>query len=816
MNDNINEKTQAHTTPILPMIALRGIVGFPHMILHFDIAREMSEKALDAAMNSDHRLFLVAQRDMMDENPGEQDLYSVGVIAEIRQVLHTEDCSRVLVECICRARLLKAQVMEGYWQAQYRKLLEYSRAKTEPVEMEALVRSLREGFSHYVDYLEKVPKELVQAVTTEEDPRKLFEQIAFNVRFSYTDKQMMLEESNLFLRLTMLYAVLVRETEVLSIETDLQNKVQERLDKGQREYFLREQMKVITEELGEEDGEAEVERYCVRLSALELPEEDIEKLVREAQRLLKMPSSSQEAYVIRNYLDTVLDLPWNNKTKEKLDILKAEALLDKEHYGLKRVKERVLESMSVHALNPEVKGQIICLVGPPGVGKTSIGKSIAKALGRNYVRVSLGGVKDEADIRGHRKTYVGAMPGRIMEAMRQAGSKNPMILLDEIDKMGNDYKGDPASAMLEVLDSEQNHAFRDHFLEVPFDLSEVMFVTTANTTETIPAPLLDRMEVIELTSYTREEKFHIAKEHLLKKQIKANGLRPTQIRLTDEAIYDLIDYYTKEAGVRTLERMLGSLCRKCAKTIVTKVAKKVQYTPEVLESVLGPHKYMPDFQATEDSVGLVNGLAWTSAGGVLMPLEVLTMDGKCEVKVAGSLGDVMKESAQLAVSYARSRAKQYDINPELFKTKDVHIHAPEGAVPKDGPSAGVTMATALISAFSGIPVRSDVAMTGEITLHGKVLPIGGLVEKTMAAYKAGMKIVLIPKANVPDLAEVDPVVREAMEFIPCETLETVLETTLMPPHYEMVLEPLTQDEAQKLTLPSLPSSWEDTQPMPKT
>ena len=815
MKENTKEKTNARTPQTLPMIALRGIVGFPDMVLHFDIAREMSIKALDAAMNADRRILLVAQREMMDEVPSEDGLYRVGIVAEIRQVLHSNDCSRVLVECIHRARIVQTEVTDGYWLCQYRKLPNYTRAKAEPAEIEAITRSLRDAFAQYADFFEKIPKELTQAILTEENPQTLFDQIAFNVRLPYADKQTMLEEGNLFLRLTMLYAVLVRETEVLAIENDLQNKVQERLDKGQREYFLHEQMKTIAEELGEEDPQEEAEQYSVRIMALDIPEDEMDKLLQEAQRLTKMPASSQEAYVIRNYLDTVLALPWDKKTKEKLDIKKAETLLNREHYGLKRVKERVLESMSVHALNPEVKGQILCLVGPPGVGKTSIGKSIAKALGRNYVRVSLGGIKDEADIRGHRKTYVGAMPGRIMEAMRHAGSKNPLILLDEIDKMGNDYKGDPASAMLEVLDSEQNHAFRDHFLEVPFDLSEVMFVTTANTTETIPAPLLDRMELIELTSYTREEKFHIAKEHLLKKQMQKNGLKATQIRITDGAIYDLIDYYTKEAGVRTLERQIGSLCRKCAKTIVTGEAKKVQYTPEVLESALGPHKYMPDFQSTEDTVGLVNGLAWTSAGGVLMPLEVLTMDGKGDIQLTGSLGDVMKESAKLAVSYARSVAKKYDINPELFKNKDIHIHAPEGAVPKDGPSAGVTMTTALISALSGVPVRADVAMTGEITLHGKVLPIGGLVEKSMAAYKAGMKTVLIPKANVPDLAEIDPVVREAMEFIPCESLETVLETALRPPHYEMVLEPLVPEEAALLGIPSLGNEW-DTVSVPKT
>ena len=456
--------------------------------------------------------------------------------------------------------------------------------------------------------------------------------------------------------------------------------------------------------------------------------------------------------------------------------------------------------MSVHVMQPKLTGQIICLVGPPGVGKTSIAQSIAKSLGRNYVRVSLGGVRDEAEIRGHRKTYVAAMPGRIIEAMRQAKSMNPLILLDEIDKLSGDFKGDPAAALLEVLDSAQNHAFRDHFLEIPFDLSQVMFLTTANNASLIPEPLFDRMDVIEVNSYTREEKFHIAKEHLVKKQIKANGLKASQIRFSDAALYDLIDYYTKEAGVRTLERQIASLCRKCAKTILTEDVKKVYYTPETVEKALGPHKYTADYFSTADAVGMVNGLAWTSVGGVVMPLEVLTMDGKGDIQVTGSLGDVMKESAKLAVSYARHAAKKYDINPELFKTKDIHIHAPEGAVPKDGPSAGVTMLTALVSALSGIPVRHDIAMTGEITLHGKVLPIGGLVEKSMAAYKNGIHTVLIPQGNVPDLAEIDETVREAIRFIPCEHVETVLETALIPPHYDTKLEPLLTDETSKLAL----------------
>ncbi len=537
-------------------------------------------------------------------------------------------------------------------------------------------------------------------------------------------------------------------------------------------------MRVISSQLGEDDSQEEAYEYMDRIYEMNLAPEITEKLIREADRLLKTSSSSQESFVIRNYLDTVLELPWNTSSKTKTDIKRAARILDKDHYGLKRVKERILESIAAYAMAPEVTGQIICLSGPPGVGKTSIGKSIAKALGREYVRVSLGGVRDESDIRGHRKTYIGAMPGRIINAIKQAGTNNPLILFDEIDKMGNDFRGDPASAMLEVLDGEQNKEFRDHYIELPFDLSKVMFVTTANTTDTIPKPLLDRMELIELTSYTREEKFHIAKEHLVPKQQKKHGLKGTQIKINDAVIYDLIDYYTKEAGVRNLERMIAGLCRKAAKEIVSGNAKKVTFTSKNLESYIGAKKYFDDERSTENEIGVVNGLAWTSVGGVLMPLEVLILEGKGTIETTGSLGDVMKESAKLAVSYARSVADKYNIAPDFYKNKDIHIHAPEGAVPKDGPSAGVTMATALVSALSGIPVRCDVAMTGEITLHGKVLPIGGLREKTMAAYKAGIHTVIIPSANKGDLDEVDDAVKASTEFIFASNLEDVLNAAL--------------------------------------
>lgn len=797
-------ETDAPEQPLIPVVALRGLVAFPHMVIDFEVGRTESRKAVDAALEHGRQIFLLTQRDQIVLEPKPRDLFRIGVICEIRQVMRGREGTRVLVEGITRARAVKlfAPDDEGYWRAGYKLLPTYGKNKANPIEMQAIVNSVKEEYAAHCRLSRRTPREFAEMVLAEENAPQLFEAIWSALEMDYHDRQLMLEESSLFLRMTMLYAVLVRENEVLKVEMELQSGVQMRIDQSQREMYLREQQRMISEELGDGDS-SEPQKFLDRIEKLNASDEVKEKLRKEANQLTKMPSGSQEAYVIQNYLETALSLPWGITTKEKLDINKASDLLNKEHYGLKRVKERVLEAMSVHVMQPKLTGQIICLVGPPGVGKTSIAQSVAKALGRSYVRVSLGGVRDEAEIRGHRKTYVAAMPGRIIEAMRQAKSMNPLILLDEIDKLSGDFKGDPAAALLEVLDSAQNHAFRDHFLEVPFDLSQVMFLTTANNADQIPAPLFDRMDVIELNSYTREEKFHIAKEHLIKKQIKANGLKAAQIKLTDAAIYDLIDYYTREAGVRTLERQIASLCRRCAKTMLTGNVKKVVYTPETVEQALGPHKYTDDYYSKSDTVGIVNGLAWTSVGGVLMPLEVLTMPGKGEIQVTGSLGDVMKESAKLAISYARSVAKQYDINPEAFKNKDIHIHAPEGAVPKDGPSAGVTMLTALISAMSGIPVRHDLAMTGEITLHGRVLPIGGLVEKSMAAYKHGIRTVLIPAANEPDLAELDETVRSAMRFIPCETVATVLETALIPPHYDTKLEPLHADDLQKLTLPPM-------------
>lgn len=763
----------------MPAVAMRGLVCFPRLIMHFDVAREISVKAVEESLKNDRMVFLTAQKDVYVEEPQEEDLYKIGVVAEIRQTLKTPDnVMRVLVEGVYRAKLTGFKEEDGMLKCSVKKLSDYSRYKPEPVEETAIMRSIKDVFERYGELVPRMPRELAASILCQDDPYKLFENIAYNINIDFSEKQEMLEESNIMKRLGMLYGCLVKEVEVLELEKEIQDEVRENIDQHQREYYLREQMRVISSQLGEDEGQDEAYDYMDRIFALKLSEENTEKLVKETERLMKMPSSSQEAFVIRNYLDTVLDLPWNKSTKNKLDIKKAAKILDKDHYGMKKVKDRILESIAVHGLMPEVTGQIICLVGPPGVGKTSIGRSIAKSLGRKYVRVSLGGVRDESDIRGHRKTYVGAMPGRIMNAMKLAGTNNPLILFDEIDKMGNDFRGDPASAMLEVLDSEQNKEFRDHYIEIPFDLSKVMFVTTANTTDTIPAPLLDRMELIELTSYTREEKFHIAKEHLIPKQIKKHGLKGAQVKISDAVIYELIDYYTKEAGVRNLERVIASLCRKAAKVIISGELKRATFTEKNLKSYLGARKYLPDEKTEKNEIGVVNGLAWTSVGGVLMPLEVLVLDGKGNIETTGSLGDVMKESAKIAVSYVRSVADKYNISKEFYKTKDIHIHAPEGAVPKDGPSAGVTMTTALVSALSGMPVRSDVAMTGEITLHGKVLPIGGLREKTMAAFKAGLKTVIVPEANRSDIDEIDEVVKSSLEFVYASELETVLDTAL--------------------------------------
>lgn len=776
------------TTEKLPTVPMRGTVAFPHMMMHFDVARNMSVRAVEEALLHDRKIFLTAQKDVFDERPEQNDLYQIGVVAEIKQTLTQDDVTRILVEGCYRAKVKKIEKEGQILVAEVRRLPDNSREDTDEVEMKALMRAVKDIYERYAGMFPRMPREIMVSVLCQETPVGLYEEIVFNTMFDFKDKQLLLEENFLSRRMNLLYQILTKETMVLETEKEIHDQTQENIDQGQREYFLREQLKVIADQLREETGEEpldDADSYAERIRALHLPEESEEKLLKEANRLRQMPPSSQEAYVISSYLDTCLELPWNTLTEENLNLTSVQKKLDADHYGLQKVKERILESLAVRVLNPELKGQILCLVGPPGVGKSSIGRSIADAVSRKFVRVSLGGVRDEADIRGHRKTYIGAMPGRMIAALSQAGSRNPLILLDELDKMGNDYKGDPSAAMLEVLDPEQNHAFRDHYIELPFDLSQVLFIATANTLDTIPAPLQDRMEIIELSSYTREEKFQIAKRHLVAKQLERHGLKPVQCRIDDDVLYEMIDSYTRESGVRNLERTIGTICRKAAKSVAAGEKKRVHVRMKDIQEYLGIPKFLPDPQSKQNTVGLVNGLAWTSVGGVLMPLEALILEGKGSIEITGSLGSVMQESAKLAISYARSVAKEYDIPVDFYQDKDLHIHAPEGAVPKDGPSAGVTMATALISALSGIPVRADVAMTGEITLHGRVMPIGGLREKSMAAYKAGIKTVIIPEGNKADLEEVDDIVKENITFMPVQNLSEVLEIALDKPEKKL-------------------------------
>lgn len=769
---------------LIPCVPTRDLVVFEDMTVNFEVARSFTINAVKKAMNGDGFVFLVAQKSVAVEEPEKSDLYKHGILAEVRQVIKTPGgIYRCLVHGIAKAKLIDLVKIKDNCLYASLKIVNIGREKVSSVELTALMRQVSEAFENYLEVIPRIPKELYYDVASAETPKELFEAIAYNIPLPVDDKQTMLDLNTYGERLAYLLSTISHEIEVSLLEKEIHDHVQSAIDNQQREYYIREQIRALHSELGEGgevDETDEAQQYLKQIDELNASDEVKDKLTAEAKRLTKMPSGTQEAVVIRNYLDTCLALPWSEKTEDRRDIKKAENILEKDHYGMKKVKERVLENLAVRMMTPDIKGQVICLYGPPGVGKTSVGKSIARALDRKYVRVSLGGVRDESDIRGHRKTYVGAMPGRIIDALKQAGTKNPVILLDEIDKMSNDFRGDPSSAMLEVLDGEQNSGFRDHFIELPFDLSEVMFITTANSLDTVAPPLLDRMEVIELASYTREEKFNIAKLHLIPKQLKKHGLKASQMRITNDAVYTLIDNYTKEAGVRKLERAIASLCRKAVKQLLeNEDEKKITFKAKNLEEYLGHKKYLPDLVAEKDEVGLVNGLAWTSVGGVLMPLEVLVLDGKGKVELTGSLGDVMKESAQIAVSYCRSVAEKYDIQPDFYEKKDLHVHAPEGAVPKDGPSAGVTMVTAMVSALSGIPVRKDVAMTGEITLHGKVLPIGGLREKTMAAYKAGIKTVIIPSKNKGDLDEVDDVVKAGLEFVFADKLETVLETALV-------------------------------------
>ena len=787
----------------MPMIAMRGIVLFPKVVLHFDVGRKKSVAALSDAMKKDRLVFLSAQKDIKDEELQPNKIYDVGVVAEVRQVIKTgNDVMRILVEGKYRARLIEMVSEEPYFEARIQEYPLHSLRPRKSVLCDALMRTVKELFNEYCYLIPKMPKEIVVNALGTDDPVFLGEYLAGNLNLEVEDKQAILEESSYVKRLELLASVLENENSILNVEHDIFEKVKDQVDQNQREYYLREQLKAINEELGEgENVQEESDVYREKIAAAALGEEVHKKLLEEADRLGKQPAGSHESDVIRSYLDTCLALPWNTETTDRIDLLKAKKLLDRDHYGLEKVKERILELLAVRKLAPDVNGQILCLVGPPGVGKTSVAKSIAATMGRKYARISLGGMKDESDIRGHRKTYIGAMPGRIMNAVKLAGSKNALILLDEIDKMGNDFRGDPASAMLEVLDPEQNVSFRDHYIEVPFDLSKILFITTANDMSAIPEPLLDRMEVIHLTTYTREEKFQIAKRHLLKKQMRRHGLSAKEFKVTDEALYALIDYYTREAGVRNTERNIAALCRKAAKRIVGGDTQKVVVTEKNIRDFLGVKKHKPETIQKENAVGLVNGLAWTEVGGEMMQIEAAILDGSGKVELTGNLGDVMKESAHAAISFVRSCTEKYGVEHDFYKTKDIHIHVPEGAVPKDGPSAGVTICTAIVSALSGTAVRREVAMTGEMTLRGRVLAIGGLKEKTMAAYAAGIKTVIIPEDNLPDLEEIAQIVKDGVEFIPADNIETVLKAALVRPLEPKIVKeiPLLADQLPVLS-----------------
>ncbi len=767
----------------LPTIALRGLVVFPNNLVHFEVGREKSIAAVEWAMANNSNVFLVAQKSMDTTEPQQADLFSYGVVAEVKQVLRVSgDLVKVLVEGKYRAKLSALDASGDFLLSEVRPAPVRAGKADDAVETEALLRALKAGFDEYLGMNPRLGKDVVFAIVSSDDPAFLSEYMPANLLFRYEDKQAVMDEGTLNGRLKKLIEMLRRECQVMKIEKEIAEKVNESMDKNQRDYYLHEQLHIISDELGEgDDTHAEADEYRRRITELHLAEDSEKKLLKEVDRLAKMQGSNQEATVIRTYLDTCLDLPWNTFTVDDLDISRAQQILDRDHYGLKKVKDRILETLAVRKLAPDVKAQIICLVGPPGVGKTSIARSIAESLGRKYVRISLGGVRDEAEIRGHRRTYIGAMPGKIITAMISAKSANPLMLLDEIDKLAGDFRGDPAAALLEALDPEQNSTFNDHFIDIPFDLSHVLFITTANDLGSIPGPLRDRMDVIELPSYTRVEKYNIARKHLLPKQLKACGLTG-KVTLSQSALYGIIDGYTREAGVRNLERTITSVLRKCARKIAAGEVESVSVTGTMLEQLLGPRFVKPDFLNRTNAVGIANGLAWTSVGGETLPIEVQVMDnGSGKITVTGSLGDVMKESAQLAVTWVRVHAAEYGIDPEKLRKCDLHIHAPEGAVPKDGPSAGVTLTTALVSCLSGIPVRGDVAMTGEITLHGNVLPIGGLREKSMAAYREGMKTVLIPKDNEPDLYEVDDEVKKNLTFLPMQSLTQVLNAALLKP-----------------------------------
>jgi len=768
-------RTKKVTLPLLP---LRGLAVFPYMILHFDVGRKKSISALEQAMINDQQIFLVAQIDTTKDEPSIDDIYSFGTVSKVKQLLKLPGGNiRVLVEGVSRAKLDKFILDDEFVLAQVK---QYPLVASEITpHIEALVRTAKELFDNYLQLFSKISHETVVSVMNIEDPGELADLIAANIFVKIEDKLAILGEINVEKRIEKLILIMHKEMEILELEREISGKVKEKLDKNQKEYYLREQIKVIQSELGEKDGiNAEINDYKSRIKEANMPDEVAAKLHKDLDRLAKLPSMSSDSSLIKTYIDTVLELPWNVFSKERFSLKRVKNILDEDHFGLDTVKERIIEFLAVSHLAKNIKGPILCLVGPPGVGKTSVAKSIARSLGRNYVRMSLGGVRDEAEIRGHRKTYIGAMPGRIINALKQAGSKNAFILLDEIDKMSSDYKGDPASAMLEVLDAEQNFAFRDHYMEVPFDLSEVMFVTTANSLETIPRPLLDRMEVIRISSYTEQEKIEISSKYLIPKQRTKHGLNAQNLKVDTGAIKDIVNYYTRESGVRNLERQIATICRKVARKVVEGNDKRITITSLNLDQFLGKRIFNYELVKEQDEIGVATGLAWTQVGGDTLQIEVNIMEGSGKLELTGHLGDVMKESAKAAISYIRSKADSFGIDRNFYKKLDIHIHVPEGATPKDGPSAGITMATALISALTGCPIKKDVAMTGEITLRGRVLPIGGLKEKVLAAHRAGIKTIIIPNQNEKDIDDIPQNIRAEINFILADNMQVVIENAL--------------------------------------
>lgn len=764
----------------IPVVALRGMTLLPSMITHFDISREKSVKAVETAMLRDQKLVVVTQKSPETQDPGRKDLHKIGTLVTVKQIMKLpQNIFRVLAEGLERVEVMDLDVADGCLVADAATFSEEELALPDEKNQEAMVQTLRTIFQDYCQANGKISRETALQIMEQTDLQKMVDQIAVNIPVFYEEKQKLLEAVDLTERFEQLSVLLENEIQVMNIKTEIQEKVKARVDKNQREYILREQLKVIREELGEDTTGAEADHFQEEADKLEASDEVKERIEKEIERFKNAGNNSAESSVIRGYIETLLELPWDKESVDNMDLANAREILDEDHYGLEKVKERVLEFLAVRALTKKGDSPIICLVGPPGTGKTSIARSIARALDKKYVRICLGGVRDEAEIRGHRRTYVGAMPGRIVNGLRSAGVKNPLMLLDEIDKMSSDYKGDTASALLEVLDAEQNKKFRDHYVEIPIDLSEVLFIATANSVQDIPRPLLDRMELIEVTSYTENEKLHIAKEHLLAKQMERNGIRPEQLAITDKAMAKIISGYTREAGVRNLERKLGEICRKAARPLCEGEKEKIKVTEQNLEKFLGKEKYSFDKKNDTDEVGIVRGLAWTSVGGDTLEIEVNIMPGKGEFQLTGQLGDVMKESAQAGISYIRSVSEEYHIPKKFFQENDIHIHIPEGAVPKDGPSAGITMATAMLSAITKTPVRADVAMTGEITLRGRVLPIGGLKEKTLAAKNAGIKTICVPKKNEKDIDEISPEIKKGLKIVFVEQMKDVLDVAFV-------------------------------------